>query len=126
MRDRVTPGKPKRERRHSGRFPIPLPLRYSLAKSCGWGRTVNIGSGGALLTIDQPVRPGQHIELCIGWPVLLHEEVNLNLIAAGVIARVEQGRAAVRFAQCSFRTASSASRRQAPSPDVRSGAQPHG
>jgi hypothetical protein len=51
-------------------------MRYSLAKSCGWGRIVNIGSGGALFTVGQPVRQGQRVELCIGWPVLLHEKVH--------------------------------------------------
>jgi len=90
-----------------------LPVRYSLVKCCGWGRIVNIGSGGALFTIDQPVRAGQRIELCIGWPVLLHEKVHSTLVAGGAIVRVEDGRAAIRFEQCLFRTAGSAFRRQA-------------
>lgn len=125
-RERTTPGKPKPERRQNVRFPMALPLRYSLAKSCGWGRTVNIGSGGALVTVDQPVRHGQRVELCIGWPVLLHEKVHLNLIASGVIVRAEEGRAAVRFEQSSFRTASTAFRRLARLPEVRGGAESRG
>ena len=94
------------------RFPITLPVRYSLAKNCGWGRTVNIGSSGALITIGQPVRPGQLVELCIGWPVLLHEKVHLNLVASGTIVRAGEGYAAVKFEQYRFRTASSDFRRQ--------------
>jgi len=102
-----------------------LPVRYTLAKSCGWGRIVNIGSGGALFTTGTLVRQGQRIELCIGWPVLLHETVHLNLVATGVVVRAEEGRAAVSFERSSFRTASSAFRRQALLPDLRGGAESH-
>jgi len=102
-----------------------LPVRYTLPKSCGWGRIVNIGSSGALFTIGQPVNPGQPVELCIGWPVLLHEKVHLNLIAAGLIVRSEGGRAAVRFERCCFRTARSDFRRQSQSADLRGGATLH-
>jgi len=109
---------PKREQRQNVRFPLSLPVRYSLAKSCGWGRIVNIGSGGALFTIDQPVKLGQRVELCIGWPVLLHEKVHLNLVAVGVIVRAEEGRAAARFERSSFRTASAAFRRQVLPPEL--------
>jgi hypothetical protein len=124
--DLATLRQPKPERRQNVRFPMGLPVRYSLAKSCGWGRIVNIGSGGALFTIDQSVRQGQPIELCMGWPVLLNEKVHLNLVASGVIVRAEEGRAAARFEQCSFRTASSAFRRQADVPELRGGAESYG
>jgi hypothetical protein len=103
---------PAPERRQNVRFPMQLPVRYRLAERCGWGRIINIGSGGALFTIDQPVKRGQRVELCIGWPVLLHEKVHLNLIAGGLIVRAEEGRAAVKFERSSFRTASSAFRQQ--------------
>ena len=123
--DRVTPGKPTWERRSHVRFPIPLPVRYRLAKRSGWGRILNIGSRGALFTIDRPVRLGQRIELCIGWPVLLHDNVYLSLVAAGVIVRVEEGRAAVRFGKYCFRTASSTFRQQALLPELCGDAQPY-
>ncbi|MGA3075369.1 MAG: PilZ domain-containing protein [Bryobacteraceae bacterium] len=115
----------EQERRHQVRFPIPLPVRYRLAKRSGWGRILNIGSRGALFTIDQPVRLGQRIELDIGWPVLLHDNVYLSLVAAGVIVRVEEGRAAVRFGKYCFRTASSIFRRQALLPELCGDAQPY-
>jgi hypothetical protein len=117
--------KPKSERRRNVRFPMALPVRYSLANSCGWGQIVNIGSGGALFTVGQPVRRGEPVELCIGWPVLLHEKVHLNLIAAGPIIRAEEGRAAVRFERSSFRTARSDFRRQAKLPARHGGAESH-
>ena len=107
------------------RFPMALPVRYSLGKSCGWGRIVNIGSGGALFTINETVRRGQRVELCIGWPVLLHEKVHLTLVAEGLIVRVEEGFAAVKFERCNFRTASEAFRRQALLPEFTAGAEAH-
>jgi hypothetical protein len=124
MRPVFIPAKPKSERRQNVRFPMGLRVRYSAARKSGWGRIVNIGSGGALFTIDQPVKPGQRIELCIAWPVLLHEKVHLNLIAVGGIVRVEEGRAAVKFERCHFRTSSSAFRRHA-LPSATRGAESH-
>ncbi|MGD0362053.1 MAG: PilZ domain-containing protein [Bryobacteraceae bacterium] len=118
--------KTARERRRNVRFSMALPVRYTLARACGWGRIVNIGSGGALLTVDQPVMAGHRVELCIGWPVLLHEKVHLNLVANGVILRVEKGRAAVRFERCHFRTASAEFRRRALLPELRGAAWLHG
>jgi len=108
---------PAPERRQNVRFPMQLPVRYTVGGSHGWGRIVNIGSGGALFTINQPVKRGQRVELCIGWPVLLHEKIHLNLVAGGLIVRAEEGRAAVRFERAGFRTASSAFRRQALLPE---------
>ncbi len=116
-RDRTTPRKPKKERRQSRRFPLALPVRYNIGSLCGWGQTLNIGSGGALFSIDQPVSPGDLIELCIGWPVLLDEKVHLNLVADGVIVYLRDGRAAVKFERCAFRTSSSEFRRQAIGPE---------
>ena len=103
-----------------------LPVRYTLARACGWGRIVNIGSGGALLTIDQPVMAGQRVELCIGWPVLWHEKVHLNLVANGVILRAGKGpRCGTVRKRCHFRTASAEFRRRA-LPELRGAALLHG
>jgi hypothetical protein len=109
--------RPENERRQNVRFPMTLRVHYSFAKGSGWGRIVNIGSGGALFTVDQPVKQKERVKLCIGWPVLLHEKVHLNLIAEGLVVRVEEGRAAVKFERSSFRTASAAFRRQALLPE---------
>jgi hypothetical protein len=114
-----------RERRQNVRFPMELPVRYRVGKSSSWGKIVNIGSGGALFTTDNTLKRGQRVELYIGWPVLLHEKIHLNLIAEGLIVRLEDGRAAVRFERCSFRTASAAFRRHALFPEVFTSAESH-
>jgi hypothetical protein len=96
-----------------------LPVRYTLGKDSGWGEILNIASGGALFTISQPVAIGRLVELCIGWPVMMHDNVHLNLVAEGAIVRVEEGRAAVRFEKREFRTCSSTFFRQAILPEFR-------
>jgi len=107
------------DRRRNSRFPMKLPVRYRAGRVQGWGRIVNISSGGALLTLDDPVGMGQRIELCIGWPVLLHERVHLNLIADGTVLRLEEGCAAVRFERSEFRTSTAEFRRMALLPEIR-------
>ncbi|HVN06977.1 MAG TPA: PilZ domain-containing protein [Bryobacteraceae bacterium] len=119
-RPRRTSPKPTGENRQGPRFPMPLPLHYRLAEGSGWGRVLNIGKGGALFTIGHMVKPGQRIELRIGWPVLLDEKVHLTLVAGGVIVRAEDGQAAVRFHKCWFRTATAEFKRQALMPNAES------
>lgn len=101
------------ERRRAARFPLRLPVRYTLTDAEGWGQTVNISSRGALITISDPVKLRERIDLCIIWPALLHEQVHLNLVGSGAVVRVEEGRAAVRFQRCDFRTSSPALHRRA-------------
>jgi hypothetical protein len=96
-----------------------LSVRYNAGPCCAWGRILNIGSGGALFTIERPVSEGQRVELFIAWPVLLHEKVHLNLVAEGEVVRIEEGRAAVKFEQHSFRTSSATFRQQALLPEIR-------
>ena len=105
--------KVKGERRKSTRFAMGLPVYYTVRDNSWWGHILNIGSGGALFTINQPVMPGNAVELRIGWPALVHDSVHLNLVAKGTIVRVEQGRAAVRFTMRAFRTSSSEFLKQA-------------
>ena len=105
--------KNRRERRQACRYPLRLPVRYSLQRASGWGQIVNISSGGALLSVGHLAKPGEAIELQIIWPVLLNETVHLNLSAKGAVVRAGDGSAAVRFERCDFRTSSSAFLRQA-------------
>ena len=101
------------ERRQAIRFPIRLPVRYRLADESSWGRTVDLSSRGALLSLRHRAQPGERVELSISWPVLLHGEVHLTLVAAGTVVRVEERGTAVRFAKSSFRTSSAGFHRQA-------------
>ena len=44
------------------------------------------------------------MELYIKWPVLLHNSVQLSLIASGMIVRIEPGRAEMAIGRYEFRT----------------------
>ena len=119
LRTRRTPRHFDSGRRRAARYPIALPVRYRFAQRIGWGRTVDIGTSGALFTTDEPLRAGAVVELCIGWPALLNEKVHLNLVAQGVVVRAESDKAAVSFTKRAFRTSSSSFFRQALLPETR-------
>jgi hypothetical protein len=107
------------ERRRAGRYPLLLPVRYRFSRVEGWGETINISSRAALIAMPDHVKLRDRIHLCIIWPALLYEQVHLNLVAPGVVVRVEEGRVAVRFLQCDFRTSSPAMHQQAPRSVIR-------
>ena len=86
------------------RFPIRLPVRYQIGREFGWGESANIGSTGALFTTDRDLALNACIELNIKWPVLLHDSVQLSLIASGTIIRTEPGRAEIAIGKYEFRT----------------------
>ena len=101
------------ERRRAARYPLRLPVRYSFSHVEGWGETINISSRGALIAMPDHVKLRGRVQLCIIWPALLDEQVHLNLVASGIVVRVEEGRVAARFLRCDFRTSSPALHQQA-------------
>jgi hypothetical protein len=97
------------ERRSSDRFPIEREVRYRVinkrqGQENGGGTTINMSSGGVLLTTEQSLLPGKRIEMAIHWPAQLDNRCALKLMARGRIVRTEQGRAAVEIQQYEFRT----------------------
>ena len=101
------------ERRRAARYPLRLPVRYGFSHVEGWGETINISSRGALIAMPDHVKLRDRVHQCIIWPALRYEQVHLNLVALGIVVRVEEGRVAVRFLRCDFRTSSPALHRQA-------------
>jgi len=101
------------ERRRAARYPLRLPVRYGFSHVEGWRETINISSRGALIAMPDHVKPRGRVHLCIIWPARLYEQVHLNLVASGIVVRVEEGRVAVRLERCDFRTSSPALHRQA-------------
>jgi len=107
--------KSPRERRRSQRYPIERELRYRTVtkrkdKEIGKGKTINISSSGVLFTSDEALRPGEHMELSISWPVRLENKYVLQLVARGRVVRLEPGRVAIQIQQHEFHTQSSESR----------------
>jgi hypothetical protein len=101
------------ERRRAARYPLRLPVRYRFSHVEGWGETIDISNRAALIAMPDHVKLRDRVHLCIIWPALLYEHVHLNLVAPGIVVRVEEGRVAVRFLRCDFRTSSPAMHQQA-------------
>jgi hypothetical protein len=101
--------KKKTDRRSKQRFPIRRELRYKVLEqdtivASGSGETVNLGSGGVAIEVDQDLRPGAFIEMSISWPVLLNESCPMRVIVFGRILRSGNGTAACTIDKYEFRT----------------------
>jgi hypothetical protein len=96
------------ERRKAARFPIEQEVRYRIFSrgngNAGAGRTVNISSTGILFTTDQPVNPGERLEVSMHWPAQLDHKCPLKLVASGRVVRGENGTAAIVIHRYEFRT----------------------
>jgi hypothetical protein len=85
-------------------FPIELPVRYQAEGACCWGEIVNISSSRALFTTERELALDSCVVLYIKWPVLLHDSVQLSLIASGKIIGAQPGRATLAIERYEFRT----------------------
>ena len=102
------------ERRRRTRFPIELRARYVVEGSQEIerpSRTVNISSGGLLLTSADKLALGASIRVVVEWPVLIGESCPLALHIRGKVVRSGPNVAAVRFSSYELRTQAKSTRR---------------
>ena len=97
------------DRRQRARFPIRRELRFKVLQDTtvldvGAGETLNIGSGGALFSMNGTLETGCFVELSISWPVLLDSICPMRLIAFGRVIRSEGGVTACTIDKYEFRT----------------------
>ena len=97
-----------RDRRSDRRYPISVELVFRVRRGgrvvqSGTGRTVDLSSRGVLFESEGERPPAGRIELTIAWPVLLNQEVGLNLCVTGHTVRVEGNRTAIAVARYVFR-----------------------
>jgi c-di-GMP-binding flagellar brake protein YcgR len=98
------------ERRLNRRYPVCLELQYKLlaAKArttrTGFGRIVNISSGGVLFTGRDTLPAGSLLELSIRWPMLLDNCCPLKLAVRGRVLRSDEKGTAIKMGQYEFRT----------------------
>ena len=110
--------------RSHARYPIMLKLCYQLlrtngVKHRGFGRTLDMSSGGVRFEADDTfdgsdIRHGE-IQLDMEWPLLLGQVCKLKLVMRGRIVRWDNRWVAVRLEQYEFRTAGAIAR----TPEVR-------
>jgi hypothetical protein len=100
---------PRSDPRLYRRYPITLDAQFKFLTSDrkrlpGVARTLNISSGGVLLTMNASLPVGGLIELTINWPLLLHEVRPLKLVIRGQVVRSDGNGVAVRVWNQQFRT----------------------
>jgi hypothetical protein len=98
------------ERRSKARYPVKLTVRYRTVGRHqlvnGIGHTVNMSSGGLLVSAQHEVSAGSRLEVNVEWPLLLDGAVPLQLVAHGKVVRCGGSVFAISFAQYQFRTMS--------------------
>jgi len=96
------------ERRSKARYPVRLTVRYRTISRIhhinGVGHTLNMSSGGLLVSGEQQVSTGLRVEINVEWPLLLDGAVPLQLVAHGKVVRCGGSLFAISFAQYQFRT----------------------
>jgi hypothetical protein len=102
---------PGPERRSNNRFWMDLEMHYDTGESgevgaSGWGRVLNISSGGVLVDSDCTLTPGSKVRLKVAWPVPLNGVVPLTLDINGEVVRHNQRQFAVKIHAAQFRTRS--------------------
>ena len=96
------------ERRSKARYPVQLTVRYRTVgrnqNMNGVGQTLNMSSGGLLVSAQHEVSAGLRLEVNVEWPLLLNGRVPLQLVAHGKVVRCGGSIFAIAFAQYQFRT----------------------
>ena len=96
------------ERRSKARYPVKLTVRYRTVgrhqSVNGVGHTLNMSSGGLLVSAQHEVSAGSRLEVNVEWPLLLDGAIPLQLVAHGKVGRCGGSMFAISFAQYQFRT----------------------
>jgi len=97
------------DRRTNARFPCRLAVSYQALEhpflsGTATSETVNISSKGLLFSTEEPLQPGQLLQVSVDWPARLENQVPLKLVAEGRIVRNLNGQAAMRIDKYEFRT----------------------
>jgi hypothetical protein len=92
------------DRRKAKRYLIERKIVIRTAKKSGVGKTLNISSGGLLVTTSINLIEGSWVELAVDWPVELNGECKLNFLISGNVVRTRETTAAIRIRRYQFRT----------------------
>lgn len=97
------------ERRSNARYPVKLSINYhhTVGRNQhvnGFGQTLNMSSGGLLVSAQHEVNAGLSLEVNVQWPLLLNGTVPIQLVVHGKVVRCGGSMFAVSFAQYQFRT----------------------
>jgi hypothetical protein len=115
------------DRRRKSRYPLQLNVRYqtmgTAVRVTAAGQTVNLSSGGVLISSSSPVREGTRVKAVFEWPSLLNGNIPLQLVTVGTVVRRQGSRLAIAFEGYQFRTAGRATVATMPEPRTSAGYQ---
>jgi hypothetical protein len=96
------------ERRLKARYPIELAVCYQTVDPAqgvgGTGRSLNMSSGGLLVSCQARLALGTVLKVTLEWPSLLDGTTPLQLVTVGRVARSDEASFAMTFEQYQFRT----------------------
>lgn len=96
------------ERRLKARYPIELAVCYQTVDQAqgvgGTGRSLNMSSGGLLVSCQARFALGTVLKVTLEWPSLLDGTTPLQLVTVGRVARSDEASFAMTFEQYQFRT----------------------
>src|ERR1700680_2934486 len=85
------------------RFPISVPLRYTVSGVEGEGWTLDLSSHGAMIQVRQKLPRGRAIRIFINWPAKLDDRIPLQLVVKGTILRSTAVTTAIAISTYEFR-----------------------
>jgi hypothetical protein len=99
---------PSGDRRQHRRYPVDSQVEYKVVSGrevteIGFGRVLNLSSGGILFESDCPLPAGVNVKLIIAWPSQA-SATRLKAHVSGYIVRSEGNCAAVRILHQVFRS----------------------
>jgi len=98
------------DRRAYNRLAIEREVRYKVfgvkksVKLVGSGKTIDMSSGGLLISTESTLTEGDRVELAVSWPAQLNDAIPLKLVAHGRVVRAEETKAAIIIEKHEFRT----------------------
>ena len=98
------------DRRAYNRLAIEREVRYKVygvkktVKAVGTGKTIDMSSGGLLISTESALEEGDRVELAVSWPAQLNDAIPLKLVAHGRVVRAEESKAAIVIEKHEFRT----------------------
>jgi hypothetical protein len=92
------------------RYPISLEIEYRLLKKgrverLGFGRALNISTGGILFEANDSLPVGRVVEIMLSWPFMLQGVCPLKLVLYGRVVRSNSRASAIQTRKHEFRTA---------------------
>jgi hypothetical protein len=97
----------RRNRRAAKRYGLDLQFDYRVfgrdgSVQEGWGRTLNLSSGGLLVAPDQPICKGRTIEITVQLPAQFKDAPGPRLVVLGHVLRSDAAGAAIRILRHGF------------------------